>query len=97
MPKKPVALVVLDLLSLILVPLAMLIIIVYTPVEVVMGPVQKVFYFHISAAWAGMVCFILGAVGGAGYLLARRIRWIGFLLQPLKLAWCSPSLPSSAG
>lgn len=75
MPKKPAALVVLDLLSLILVPVVMLIIIVYTPVEVVMGPVQKVFYFHISAAWAGMVCFILGAVGGAGYLLKRRIRW----------------------
>ena len=85
MPKKPVALVVLDLLSLILVPLAMLIIIVYTPVEVVMGWYKRCFTFTSPPPEAGMVCFILGAVGGA-VLLTRRIRWIGFLLQPLKLA-----------
>jgi heme exporter protein C len=75
MPKKPTALIILDILALILVPAAVVLIMRFTPVEAVMGPVQKVFYFHVSAAWAGMVCFILGAVGGAAYLLTRRMRW----------------------
>ena len=75
MPKKPTALIILDFLSLILVPAAVVLIVSFTPVEAVMGPVQKVFYFHVSAAWAGMVCFILGAVGGAAYLLTRRMCW----------------------
>ena len=75
MPKKPTALIILDFLSLILVPAAVVLIVSFTPVEAVMGPVQKVFYFHVSAAWAGMAGFILGAVAGAGYLLTRRMRW----------------------
>jgi len=75
MPKKPILLIVLDLLAVILILTALLVIIVFTPVEAIMGPVQKVFYFHVSAAWAGMVCFLIGAVGGAGYLLKRRFHW----------------------
>ena len=75
MPKKPSLLTVLDISALVLVPAAIVLIVFFTPVEVVMGPVQKVFYFHISAAWAGMLSFILGAVAGAGYLVSRRISW----------------------
>jgi heme exporter protein C len=44
-------------------------------VEAVMGPVQKVFYFHVSAAWAGMLSFILAAAAGGGYLATRRQWW----------------------
>jgi heme exporter protein C len=72
---KPSLLTVLDILALVLVPAALVLILFFTPVEAVMGPVQKVFYFHVSAAWAGMLSFILGAVAGAGYLLTRRISW----------------------
>ena len=75
MPKKPTPLLILDILTLLLIAGSVVLIVRFTPVEAVMGPVQKVFYFHISAAWAGMACFILGAVGGAGYLLTRRMRW----------------------
>ena len=75
MPKKPTLLTVLDILALVLVPAALVWIIFFTPVEAVMGPVQKVFYFHVSAAWAGMLCFILGGIAGAGYLLSRRMEW----------------------
>ncbi len=75
MPKKPDLLIILDILALILILTALVVIFVFTPIEAIMGSVQKVFYFHVSSAWAGMVCFILGAVGGTGYLLTRRIRW----------------------
>jgi heme exporter protein C len=75
MSKKPTLLTILDILALILVPAALVLILRFTPIEAVMGPVQKVFYFHVSAAWAGMVCFILGAVAGGAYLLNRRMSW----------------------
>jgi heme exporter protein C len=73
--QKPTLLTVLDSLVLALVPAAVVMIVFFTPVEAVMGPVQKVFYFHISAAWAGMLSFILGAIAGAWYLFSRQARW----------------------
>ncbi len=75
MLKKPILLVILDILTLVLVPAAVVLVVFFTPVEAVMGPVQKVFYFHVSAAWAGMLCFIIGAVTGGAYLLTRRLHW----------------------
>jgi heme exporter protein C len=65
----------LDSLCLVLIPGALTLILFYTPIEAVMGPVQKVFYFHVSAAWAGMLSFILAAAAGAGYLSTRGQWW----------------------
>ena len=73
MSKKPTLLLVLDVLAAALVIGALILILFFTPVEAVMGPVQKVFYFHVAAAWAGMLSFILAAGAGAAYLITRRI------------------------
>ena len=75
MSKKPSLLVVLDILCLVLFPAAVVLILFFTPIEAVMGPVQKVFYFHISAAWVGMLSFIFAAVTGGAYLASRQIKW----------------------
>jgi heme exporter protein C len=75
MPKRPFLLVILNILALTLLPAVVVLVIFFTPVEAVMGPVQKVFYFHISAAWAGMLSFILGAGASAKYLASRRMSW----------------------
>ena len=75
MTQKPSLLVVLDILALVSVPAVLVLILFFTPVEAVMGPVQKVFYFHVSAAWAGMLSFILAAIAGAAYLSSRRLTW----------------------
>jgi heme exporter protein C len=74
-PKKPLLLTILDILTLLLVPAALVLILIYTPVEVNMGPVQKVFYFHVAAAWGGMLSFIVAAVAGALYLFRRELKW----------------------
>ena len=78
--KKPKFLVVLDILSAALLLSALVLILFFTPVEAVMGPVQKVFYFHVSAAWAGMLSFILAGAAGAGYLITRRYAydWLSY-------------------
>jgi len=83
--RKPTLLIILDILSLILVPAALVLILAFTPVEVVMGPVQKVFYFHVSAAWAGMLSFILAAAAGAGYLVTRRFSWDWLSLSAIEV------------
>ncbi len=75
MSKKPSLLVVLDILCLVLFPAAVVLILFFTPIEAVMGSVQKVFYFHISAAWVGMLSFIFAAVTGGAYLASRQIKW----------------------
>jgi heme exporter protein C len=73
--KKPLALIIMDILSLVGVLGALMLILFRTPVEATMGPVQKVFYFHVASAWAGMLSFVLAAVAGAGYLISRRFSW----------------------
>lgn len=73
--KKPKLLIVMDVLAATLVIGALILILFFTPVEAVMGPVQKVFYFHVASAWAGMLSFILAAAAGAAYLITRRIKW----------------------
>lgn len=85
MDKKPRLLILLDLLSIILVPAALGLILFFTPVEAVMGPVQKVFYFHVAAAWAGMLSFILAAVAAGGYLISRRQFWDWLSLSAIEV------------
>jgi heme exporter protein C len=40
-----------------------------------MNYVQKVFYFHISNAWVGMLGFIVAAVAGVIYLVKKDLKW----------------------
>ena len=40
-----------------------------------MGDVQRVFYFHVSAGWVGMLSFLVAAVAGVLYLLKGQRKW----------------------
>jgi heme exporter protein C len=83
--KKPKLLTLLDILCLILVPAALVLILFFTPTERVMGPVQKVFYFHVSAAWAGMLSFLAAALAGAAYLVSRKQKWDWLSLSAIEV------------
>jgi len=83
--KKPKLLSLLDILCLILVPGALVLILFFTPIERVMGPVQKVFYFHVSAAWAGMLSFLIAAVAGGVYLSTRKQKWDWLSLSSIEV------------
>jgi hypothetical protein len=48
---------------------------VMAPVELQMGIVQKIFYFHVPSAYAMYVAFVVSAVGSAVYLWRRDERW----------------------
>lgn len=47
----------------------------YAPMEVNMGLVQKVFYFHMASAWIGMLAFLVAAVAGVLYLVHRNLHY----------------------
>jgi heme exporter protein C len=49
--------------------------IVAAPVELQMGIVQKIFYFHVPSAWAMYVGYTLSVVGSAVYLAKRSDAW----------------------
>ena len=47
----------------------------YTPDEVTMGPIQKIFYLHLPVAIAtGMACMVT-FIAGIGYLIKREMFW----------------------
>jgi heme exporter protein C len=72
---KPRWLTVLDFLSALMLLAATVLVLAFTPIEAVMGPVQKVFYFHVSTAWVGMLGFGVAAVVGIFYLRTSDRKW----------------------
>jgi heme exporter protein C len=60
---------------LVLLAAATLVVFLYAPVEVQMGRVQKVFYFHLSAAWVGMLGFFMAVIAGIAYLITSQRKW----------------------
>jgi heme exporter protein C len=75
MNRQPKALIYLTMLSAILFLGALAMVFLYAPLEAVMNYVQKVFYFHISNAWVGMLGFVAAAVAGVIYLITRELKW----------------------
>lgn len=75
MQSKPLALKILDLVSIILLGIATYLALVFAPKELVMGDVQRVFYFHIGTAWTALLGFILAAVFSVVYLIKKDLKW----------------------
>jgi heme exporter protein C len=75
MDKKPGLLTALDVVTIILLLVAIGMVFFFAPLEAVMGLVQKVFYFHVSAAWVGMLSFFVAAVAGGVYLAKGDRKW----------------------
>ncbi len=75
MKSTPTALKILDAASALLIAAALALVFGYAPMERTMGLVQKVFYFHVSANWVGMLGFLVAAVAGGIYLAKGTPRW----------------------
>lgn len=73
--KKPIALKILDIISIVALLGATAMVFFYAPIERVMGAVQKVFYFHVAAGWVGMLSFLFAAVAGVLYLIKKSTKW----------------------
>ena len=75
MDSKPPGLKILDITSILLVLVAAGMVFFYAPLEVVMGWVQKIFYFHVANLWVGMLGFLVALIGGVTYLCNGDHRW----------------------
>jgi heme exporter protein C len=75
MQPKPLTLKILDIVSLIVLGIATYLALVFAPTELVMGAVQRVFYFHIGTAWTALLGFILAAVFSVVYLVTKDLKW----------------------
>lgn len=47
----------------------------YAPTEKEMGEVQRIFYFHVGAAWTAFLAFFVVFVAGILYLATRKLLW----------------------
>jgi heme exporter protein C len=75
METKPKWLSVLDVVTAGIMLVATALVFLYAPEEAVMGQVQRVFYFHVSAGWVGMLGFLVAAIAGIVYLRSGRRDW----------------------
>jgi heme exporter protein C len=55
--------------SLCLLPLALILVFFYAPIEATLGVSQKIFYFHVSSAISMMACFGVCGIAGLLFLL----------------------------
>lgn len=76
---------------------------VYAPTDANQGPAQRIFYFHVPAAWVGFLAFFVVFVSSIAYLRTRRPGWdaiarssaeIGLLFTTIMLVtgsiWAKP-------
>jgi len=54
---------------------ALLLVFLVAPREAVMGDVQRIFYFHVPAAWVGYLALFVSFVASVLYLVRRSSRW----------------------
>jgi heme exporter protein C len=69
---------------------------IYAPTEITMGAVQRIFYFHVGAAWAGALAFLVTVVAGIIYLVTGQRRWdiVGYSSVEIGLALITMTLAS---
>jgi heme exporter protein C len=75
MGPKSCLLSILDSVTFTLVAAATLMVFFYAPLEVTMGQVQRVFYFHVATAWVGMLGFLAATVAAVAYLRTNDRQW----------------------
>jgi heme exporter protein C len=45
------------------------------PTERTMGPIQRIFYLHVSSAWTGLTAFLICFVANLFYVFRREPKW----------------------
>ena len=75
MKSQPLSLKILDVVTVVLLTAATIMVFFFTSMDVTTGAVQKIFYYHVSSAWVGMLAFIVAAVVGVIYLVKRDCKW----------------------
>jgi heme exporter protein C len=73
--QRPIGLIVLTVFTGVMLLAASYMAFIYAPTEATMGAVQRIFYFHVGAAWAGALAFFVTVVAGIVYLVNGQRKW----------------------
>jgi heme exporter protein C len=76
---------ILNIVALIALAIAMGMIFFYAPVERTMGNVQRIFYFHVGAAWVGSLAFLVAMVCGVLFLRRPAKKWDTMALASVEI------------
>ncbi len=69
----------------------------YAPPEKLMGNVQRIFYFHVGAAWVGAVAFFVALVAGILYLRKPDRKYDTIALASVEIGLIFLSMATVAG
>jgi heme exporter protein C len=74
----PLVSLILGILTAITMSITIWMIFVYTPIDALQGEAQRILYFHVPTAWAGMLSFGILALAGVVYLFYpdERLDWV---------------------
>jgi heme exporter protein C len=73
--KKPLLLTIIDIAAIVSMGVAIWMAYFYAPRELVMGEVQRIFYFHAASGWIGMAALIGASLVGIIYLIRPHKKW----------------------
>ena len=86
MQSKPVILKILDVLAIVMLGVSTYFALVKAPTELVMGNVQRVFYFHIGTAWTALLGFLFTAVLSVIYLVTKDLKWDRYQVAAIEVS-----------
>jgi heme exporter protein C len=86
MTTKPTLLKALDILALIMLGIATYFALIKAPTELVMGQVQRIFYFHVGTAWTALLGFIFASVLSVIYLVTKNLKWDRFQVAAIEVS-----------
>ena len=64
-----------DILALISVPIGLYFAFIYAPMEIKMGAIQKIFYFHVASAWVGFFAFFITFIMSTLFLFTKNFKF----------------------
>ena len=71
MPKPNPRLQLMTISSLILIILSVYMVLIYAPREIIMGDVQRVFYYHVSSGWIAALAFLVTLITSIMFLATQ--------------------------
>src|SRR5262245_5879623 len=86
MQAKPPLLKILDFLAIIMLAVSTYFALIKAPTELVMGEVQRVFYFHVGTAWTALLGFIFASVLSIIYLITKNLKWDRFQVAAIEVS-----------
>jgi heme exporter protein C len=86
MSTKPTLLKILDILALIMLGVSTYFALIKAPTELVMGQVQRVFYFHLGTAWTALLGFLFASILSVIYLVTKDLKWDRYQVAAIEVS-----------